>query len=82
MPIGDYKDGLKTGNGQGSTIFNFAGLPLAFRADLNFNRFTFKRDLPFAPRGGTGGTIATTKDLTEQIIGGLANIAIPFRTGL
>lgn len=81
VPIGDYKDALKAGwNGQGSIIFSFAGLPLALRADLNYNKFTFKSDLPFST-GGTGGTITTTEDLTQQIIGGLANITIPFRMG-
>jgi len=82
LPIGDYKDALKAGwNGQGSIIFNFAGLPLALRADLNYNQFTFKNDLPFSPGTGTGGTITTTEDLTQQIIGGLANITVPFRMG-
>ena len=82
VPIGDYKEALKTGwNGQGSIIFNFAGLPLALRADLNYNKFTFKNDLPFSPGGGTGGTITTSGDLTQQIIGGLANITVPFRMG-
>jgi opacity protein-like surface antigen len=83
VPIGDYKNALKTGwNGQGSIIFNFAGLPLALRADLNYNKFTFKSDLPFSPSGSTsGGTITTTDDLTQQIIGGLANITIPLRMG-
>ena len=57
------------------------GFPLALRADLNYNKFTFKSDLPFSPGVGTGGTITTTQDLTQQIIGGLANIAIPFRMG-
>ena len=82
VPIGDYKDALKAGwNGQGSIIFNLAGLPLALRADLNYNKFTFKKDLPFSPSSGTGGTITTSEDLTQQIIGGLANITIPFRMG-
>ena len=34
----------------------------------------------FSP-GGTGGTFATTDDITQQIIGGLANITIPFALG-
>jgi opacity protein-like surface antigen len=81
VPIGTYKDALKAGwNGQGSLIFNFAGFPLALRADLNYNKFTFKNDLPFTP-GGSGGTITTTDDITQQIIGGLANVTIPFRMG-
>src|SRR5574338_1129766 len=66
VPIGDYKDALKAGwNGQGSIIFSFAGLPLALRADLNYNRFTFKENLPFSP-GGDGGSITTTDDITQQ----------------
>jgi opacity protein-like surface antigen len=81
VPIGTYKDALKAGwNGQGSLIFNFAGLPLALRTDLNYNKFTFKKDLPFSP-GGSTGTITTTDDVTQQILGGLANITIPFRMG-
>ena len=81
VPIGTYKDALKAGwNGQGSVIFNFAGLPLALRADLNYNRFTFKNDLPFSS-GGSAGTITTTDDITQQIVGGLANITIPFHMG-
>ena len=75
------KDALKAGwNGQGSLIFNFAGFPLALRAVLNYNKFTFKNDLPFTP-GGAGAGITTTDDITQQIIGGLANITIPFHTG-
>ena len=82
VPIGGYKDALKAGwNGQGSLIFNFAGLPLALRADLSYNKFTFKNNLPFAPGGAGAGTITTTDDITEQIIGGLANITIPFHMG-
>jgi opacity protein-like surface antigen len=82
VPIGSYKDALKAGwNGQGSLIFNFAGFPLALRADLNYNTFTFKNDLPFTPGGTGGGTITTTDDITQQILGGLANITIPFRMG-
>ena len=82
LPIGSYKDALNAGwNGQGSLIFNFAGLPLALRADLNYNRFTFKNDLPFTPGGTGGGTITTTNDITQQILGGLANITIPFHMG-
>lgn len=81
VPIGTYKDALKAGwNGQGSLIFNFAGLPLALRTDLNYNKFTFKKDLPFSP-GGSTGTITTTDDVTQQILGGLANITIPFHMG-
>jgi opacity protein-like surface antigen len=81
VPIGSYKDALKTGwNGQGSIIFNFAGFPLALRADLNYNSFTFKKDLPFSPGDGAG-TITTSDDITQQILGGLANITIPFRMG-
>ena len=82
VPIGDYKDALKAGwNGQGSIIFNFAGLPLALRADLNYNQFKFKSDLPFSAGSGTGGTVTTTEDLTQQIFGGLANITVPLRMG-
>jgi opacity protein-like surface antigen len=81
VPIGTYKDALKAGwNGQGSLIFNFAGFPLALRADLNYNKFTFKKDLPFSP-GGSTGTITTTDDVTQQILGGLANVTIPFHMG-
>jgi opacity protein-like surface antigen len=81
VPIGTYKDALKAGwNGQGSLIFNFAGFPLALRADLNYNKFTFKKDLPFSP-GGSTGTITTTDDITQQILGGLANVTIPFHMG-
>ena len=77
VPIGSYKDALKAGwNGQGSLIFNFAGLPLAFRADLNYNKFTFKENLTFSP-GGTGGTFDTSGDISQQVLGGLANITIP-----
>ena len=81
VPIGTYKDALKAGwNGQGSLIFNFAGFPLALRADLNYNKFTFKKDLPFSP-GGSTGPITTTDDVTQQILGGLANVTIPFHMG-
>lgn len=81
VPIGTYKDALKAGwNGQGSLIFNFAGFPFALRADLNYNKFTFKKDLPFSP-GGSAGTITTTDDITQQILGGLANVTIPFHMG-
>jgi opacity protein-like surface antigen len=81
VPVGSYKDALKAGwNGQGSLIFNFAGFPLALRADLNYNSFTFKKDLPFST-GGSNGTITTTDDVTQQIIGGLANITIPIHMG-
>ena len=81
VPIGSYKDALKAGwNGQGSVIFNLAGLPLAFRADLNYNKFTFKENLTFSP-GGTGGTFATSDDISQQILGGLANITIPLGMG-
>ena len=81
VPIGTYKDALKAGwNGQGSVIFNLAGLPLALRADLNYNQFTFKNDLPFSP-GASGGTVTTTDDITQQILGGLANITIPLDMG-
>ena len=77
VPIGTYKDALKAGwNGQGSLIFTFAGFPLALRADVNYNRFTFKEDLSFTP-GGSTGPITTTDDITQQIVGGLANITIP-----
>ena len=80
VPIGDYKDALKAGwNGQGSIIFNFAGLPLALRADLNYNKFTFENNLPFSTGGGS--TVATTDDITQQILGGLANVTIPFNMG-
>ena len=82
VPVGSYKDALKAGwNGQGSIIFNFGGFPLALRADLNYNKFTFKEDLPFTPEGGTGGTITTTDEITQQILGGLANVTIPFKMG-
>jgi len=81
VPVGTYKDALKAGwNGQGSVIFHFAGLPLSLRADLNYNKFTFKNDLPFSS-GGTGGTATSTDDITQQILGGLANVSIPFRMG-
>ena len=81
VPIGTYKDALKAGwNGQGSVIFNFAGFPLALRADLNYNKFTFKKDLAFSP-GGSSGPITTTDDITQQMVGGLANITIPFHMG-
>ena len=81
VPIGTYKDALKAGwNGQGSLIFNFAGFPLALRADLNYNKFTFKKDLPFSP-GGSTGPITTTDDVTQEILGGLANVTIPFHMG-
>ncbi|HEX6048775.1 MAG TPA: hypothetical protein VFZ21_05895 [Gemmatimonadaceae bacterium] len=80
VPIGSYKDALKAGwNGQGSLIFNLGGLPLALRADLNYNQFTFKEDLTFSPGGG--GTFTPTDDVTQQILGGLANITIPFAMG-
>lgn len=81
VPVGSYKDALEPGwNGQGSLIFNFAGLPFALRADLNYNRFSFKENLPFSP-GGTPGTVSSD-DLTQQILGGLANVTIPFRMGM
>ena len=81
VPIGSYKDALKAGwNTQGSIIFHLSGLPLALRADLNYNKFTFKEDLPFST-GGTGGTITTTSDITQQVLGGLANVSIPFHMG-
>ena len=81
VPVGTYKDALKAGwNGQGSVIFHFAGLPLSLRADLNYNHFTFKNDLPFSS-GGTGGTPTSAEDITQQILGGLANVTIPFRMG-
>jgi len=80
VPIGSYKDALKAGwNGQGSLIFNLGGLPLALRADLNYNKFTFKENLVFSP--GAGGTFAPTDEITQQILGGLANITIPFAMG-
>ena len=81
VPVGSYKDALKTGwNGQGSIIFHFAGLPLSLRADLSYNHFTFKNDLPFSS-GGTGGTPTSAEDITQQILGGLANVSIPFHIG-
>jgi opacity protein-like surface antigen len=81
VPVGSYKDALKAGwNGQGSVIFHFAGLPLSLRADLSYNHFTFKNDLPFSS-GGTGGPATSTDDITQQILGGLANVSIPFRMG-
>jgi len=80
VPVGNYKDALKAGwNGQGSLIFNIPGVPVAFRADLNYNKFTFKNDLPFSSDGT--GTITTSNDITQQILGGLANITIPFHMG-
>jgi opacity protein-like surface antigen len=82
LPVGSYKDALKAGwNGQGSIIFHFAGLPLSLRADVNYNHFTFKNDLPFSS-GGTGGTPTSAEDITQQILGGLANVSIPFHMGL
>jgi opacity protein-like surface antigen len=82
VPVGSYKDALKAGwNGQGSVIFHFAGLPLALRADLNYNSFTFRKDLPFSS-GGTGGSVTPTGDITQQTLGGLANVSsIPFHMG-
>jgi len=81
VPVGTYKDALKAGwNGQGSVIFHFAGLPLSLRADLSYNHFTFKNDLPFSS-GGTGGTGTSTDDITQQILGGLANVSIPIHMG-
>ena len=81
VPVGSYKDALKAGwNGQGSVIFHFSGLPLALRADLNYNKFTFKNDLPFSS-GGPGGTTTSPEDITQQILGGLANVSIPFHMG-
>ena len=81
VPVGTYKDALKAGwNGQGSVIFHFSGLPLALRADLSYNKFNFKNDLPFSS-GGTGGTTTSTADITQQILGGLANVSIPFHMG-
>ena len=81
VPVGNYKDVLKAGwNGQGSLIFNLPGIPIALRADLNYNKFTFENNLPFSAGGG-GGTVATTDDITQQILGGLANITIPFNMG-
>jgi opacity protein-like surface antigen len=82
VPIGTYKDALKAGwNGQGSLIFNLGAFPLALRADLNYNQFTFKSGLPFTPGGTPGGTFTTTDDITQQILGGLANVTIPFSMG-
>jgi|SRR5687767_8872150 len=81
VPIGTYRDALKAGwNGQGSVIFNLAGFPFALRADLNYNQFTFKNDLPFST-GGPSGPITTTDDITQQILGGLANITVPINMG-
>ena len=79
VPVGNYKDVLKAGwNGQGSLIFNLPGIPIALRADLNYNKFTFENNLPFSTGGGTA---ATTDDITQQIFGGLANITVPFNMG-
>jgi opacity protein-like surface antigen len=79
VPIGNYKDVLKAGwNGQGSLIFNLPGVPIALRADLNYNKFVFENNVPFSTGGGT---VATTDDITQQILGGLANITIPFNMG-
>ena len=81
VPVGSYKGALKAGwNGQGSLIFNFGGLPLALRADLNYNRFTFKEDLTFSS-DGNGSTFTTSGDITQEILGGLANITIPLPMG-
>lgn len=81
VPVGNYKDVLKAGwNGQGSLIFNLPGIPIALRADVNYNKFTFENNLPFSTGGG-GGSVATTDDITQQILGGLANITIPFNMG-
>ena len=81
VPVGNYKDVLKAGwNGQGSLIFNLPGIPIALRADVNYNKFTFENNLPFSTGGGSG-TVATTDDITQQILGGLANITIPFNMG-
>ncbi len=55
------------------------GFPIALRTDLNYNKFTFEKDLAFTP-GGTGGAVATD-DLIQQILGGLANITIPIPMG-
>ena len=80
VPVGNYKDVLKAGwNGQGSLIFNLPGVPIALRADLNYNKFTFENNLPFSTGGG--GTLTTSDDITQQILGGLANISIPFNMG-
>ena len=80
VPVGNYKDVLKAGwNGQGSLIFNLPGIPIALRADLNYNKFTFENNLPFST--GDGGTVATTDNITQEILGGLANITIPFNMG-
>jgi len=82
VPVGSYKDALKAGwNGQGSVIFKFGGFPLALRTDVNYNKFTFKEDLPYSPSGGTGGSITTTDEITQQILGGLANVTLPFHMG-
>jgi len=81
VPVGNYKDVLKAGwNGQGSLIFNLPGIPIALRADVNYNKFTFENNLPFSTGGGSGA-VATTDDITQQILGGLANITIPFNMG-
>ena len=81
VPVGNYKDVLKAGwNGQGSLIFNLPGIPIALRADVNYNKFTFENNLPFSTAGG-GSTVATTDDIPQQILGGLANITIPFNMG-
>ena len=80
VPVGNYKDVLKAGwNGQGSLIFNLPGIPIALRADLNYNKFTFENNLPFST--GDGGIVATTDNITQEILGGLANITIPFTMG-
>ena len=77
VPTSDYKDALKNGfNGQGSLIFNIAGFPLALRADLNYNKFSFKE------RPTIGGIpSATDVEGNTQILGGLANITIPLGAG-
>src|SRR4030095_6734958 len=80
VPVGNYKDALKAGwNGQGSLIFNIPGVPVAFRADLHYNKFTFKHHLAFSSDGT--GTITTNNHLTPPNLGGLANIPIPFHMG-
>jgi opacity protein-like surface antigen len=78
VPTGDYKQAFKNGyNGQGSIIFNLPGFPAAFRADLNYNKFSIKNGLSsFGLPSGASPT-----DVSQQVLGGLANITIPFRMG-
>jgi hypothetical protein len=78
VPTGDYKKAFENGvNGQGSIIINLGGLPIAFRGDLSYNRFSF-RDRPEIVGLPTGPQAI---DGTSQILGGLGNITIPISLG-